>query len=112
MPVFCKQLKLGYVMQYSLTRQNVQLLTRRVRLLSLLLLLLRSPDRSLGFIILSEICCTCYWGFFFNPTIEVVSFRHRGWCMLGVFLSPALTRLEQERQDLLSPCDGMHVCTD
>ena len=37
--------------------------------------------------------------------------------MLGVFLFlffflPAFTRLEHERQDLLSPCDEMHVCTD
>ena len=49
---------------------------------------------------------------FFNPTIEVVTFRLRGSCMLGVFLSPALARLENEYQDLLSPCDGMRVCTD
>ena len=32
--------------------------------------------------------------------------------MLGVFLLPAFTRLGHECQDLLSPCDGMHVCTD
>ena len=32
--------------------------------------------------------------------------------MLGVFLLPAFTRLGHERQDLLSPCDWMHVCTD
>ena len=31
--------------------------------------------------------------------------------MLGVFLLPAFTRLGHERQDLLSPCDEMHVCT-
>ena len=49
---------------------------------------------------------------FFNPTIKVVTFRLRGWCMLGVFLLPAFTRLGHERQDLLSPCDEMHVCTD
>ena len=30
--------------------------------------------------------------------------------MLGVFLLPAFTRLGLECQDLLSPCDGMHVC--
>ena len=30
----------------------------------------------------------------------------------GVFLLPAFTRLGHERQDLLSPCDEMHVCTD
>ena len=46
----------------------------------------------------------------FNPNIEVVTFRLSGWCMLGVFLLPAFTRLGHEHQDLLSPCDGMHVC--
>ena len=65
----------------------------------------------------------CLWGssswvrflpmcLFFIPTIEVVIFRLRGWCMLGVFLLPAFTRLGHECQDLLSPCHGMHVCTD
>ena len=49
---------------------------------------------------------------FFNPTIKAVTFRLRGWCVLGVFLLPAFTRLGRERQDLLSPCDEMHVCTD
>ena len=49
---------------------------------------------------------------FFNPTIKVVTFRLRGWCVLGVFLLPAFTRLGHERQDLLSPCDEVHVCTD
>ena len=38
---------------------------------------------------------------FFNPTIKVVTFRLRGWCVLGVFLLPAFTRLGHERQDLL-----------
>ena len=32
--------------------------------------------------------------------------------MLGVFLLPAFTRLGHERQALLSPRDGTHVCTD
>ena len=32
--------------------------------------------------------------------------------MLGVFLVLAFIRLGHERQDLLSPCDGMHLCTD
>ena len=41
--------------------------------------------------------------------MKVVTFRLRGWCVLGVFL---FTRLGHERQDLLSPCDEMHVCTD
>ena len=49
---------------------------------------------------------------FFNPTIKVVTFRLRGWCVLGVFLLSAFTRQGHERQDLLSPCDEMHVCTD
>ena len=77
-------------------------------------------------------CCCCFFAFpsyisgvhtllgkifayvtvFFNPTIKVVTFRLRGWCVLGVFLLPAFTRLGHERQDLLSPCDEMHVCTD
>ena len=49
---------------------------------------------------------------FFNPTIEVATFRLHGSCMLGVFLLSAFTHLEHEYQDLLSPCDGMHVYTD
>ena len=49
---------------------------------------------------------------FLNPTIEVVTFRLCGWCMLGVFLLPAFTHLGHECQDLLSPCNAMHVCTD
>ena len=49
---------------------------------------------------------------FFNPTIKVVTFRLHGWCVLGVFLLPAFARLGHERQDLLSPCNEMHVCTD
>ena len=48
----------------------------------------------------------------FNPTIEVVTFCLSGWCMLGVFLLLAFTRLGHEHQDLLSPCNGMHVYTD
>ena len=32
--------------------------------------------------------------------------------MLGVFLLLGFTRLEDEHQDLLSSCNGMHVCTD
>ena len=49
---------------------------------------------------------------FFNPTIQVVTFRLRGRCMLGVFLLPAFPRLGRECQDLWSSYDGMHVCTD
>ena len=50
--------------------------------------------------------------FLFNPTTVVATFRLRVWCMLGVFLLPAFTRLGHERQDLFSPSDRMHVCTD
>ena len=32
--------------------------------------------------------------------------------MLSVFLLPAFACLEHGCQDLLSPCDGMHVCRD
>ena len=41
----------------------------------------------------------CMWPFF-NPTLEVVTFHLRGWCMLGVFLLQAFTFLGHERQDL------------
>ena len=47
--------------------------------------------------------CLRMWPFFFFfliPTIEVVIFRLRGWCMLGVFLLPAFTCLAHECQDL------------
>ena len=49
---------------------------------------------------------------FLNPVIEVVIFRLRGWCMLGVFLLSASICLGHECYALLSPCDGMHVYTD
>ena len=55
--------------------------------------------------------CLRMWPFF-NPTTEVVTFYLHGWCMLSVFSLPAFTRLGHECQDLLSLCDGMHVCTD
>ena len=71
---------------------------------------LRSPAISLGFTTFGWEFCVC--DRFFNPTIKVVTFRLRGWCVLGVFLLPAFTRLGHERQDLLSPCDEMHICTD
>ena len=48
----------------------------------------------------------------FNPTIEVATLRLRGWYMLGMFLLPTSTRLGHECQDVLSPCDGMHACSD
>ena len=52
-------------------------------LLLLLLLLLRSPAISLGFTIFGWDFCVC--DCFFNPTMKVVTFRLRGWCVLGVF---------------------------
>ena len=78
-------------------------------LLFFLLLLLGSPAISLEFDILGEIFA---YVTVFNPAIEVVTFCLRGWCMLGVFLLPAFTCLGHGYQDLLSPCDGMHVCKD
>ena len=79
----------------------------------ILLFFLRSPAISLGFTTFGWDFCVCdRFVFFFNPTIKVVTFRLRGWCVLGVLLLPAFTRLGHERQDLLSPCDEMHVCTD
>ena len=62
--------------------------------------------------IFAHVTVFCFLLFFFYPTIKVVTFRLRGWCVLGVFFLPAFTRLGHERQDLLSPCDEMHVCTD
>ena len=47
----------------------------------------------------------------FNQTSVVDTFRLHGWCMLGVFLLLAFTRLGHECQDFSSPCDGMHLCT-
>ena len=78
------------------------------------------PAISLVFTIFGEFCmCGRVYLFvvvvlfcFFTPTIEVVTFRLCGWCMLGVFLLPAFTRLGNECQELLGPCDGMHVYTD
>ena len=73
-----------------------------------------SSAKSLGFTILGEIFA--YMTAFCSPTIEVVTFRLHGWnvlgVVLGVFLLPAFTHLGHECSDLLSLCDGMHVCTD
>ena len=65
----------------------------------------------------------CLWGspfwvrflrmwLFLNPTIEIVPFRLREWCILGVILLLTFTSLAHECQDLWSPCARMHVCTD
>ena len=51
------------------------------------------PDLSQGFTPVGEIFAYLN---VFNPAIEVVTFRLRGWCMLGVFLLPAFTRLGHE----------------
>ena len=69
------------------------------------------PSYLWGSPLLGEIFCVCDH-FFLNPTIKVVTVRLRGWCVLGVFFLPAFTRPGHEHQDLLSPCDEMHVCTD
>ena len=72
------------------------------------------PAISLGFTIFGEIFAyVIVFGDFFYPTIEVVIFHLHGWCMLGVFLLAAFTCLGHECQDdLLGPCDGIHVYTD
>ena len=47
--------------------------------------------------------------------VTVFQSNHRGSYignMLGMFLLPAFTCLGHKRQDLLSPCDGTHACTD
>ena len=50
--------------------------------------------------------------FFFKESIQVVTFRLRGKCMVGVFLLPVFSQLGYDRRDLCSPSNGMHVCTD
>ena len=69
------------------------------------------PTVSLGFTILGGIFAYVTV-FLLSLTIEVVTFRFRGWCVLGVFLLPVFTRLEHECHDLLSPYDGIHTRTD
>ena len=49
--------------------------------------------------------------FLLNLPIEVITFCIHGWCMLGVFLLPVFTHRRHEYQNLVSPCDGLHVCT-
>ena len=110
-------------LEYIRTRLSLVLTTFKVAFVSPAVYPLKGTDsvrrqsssssafqaRPLGFTILGEIFAyvtVC------NPNIEVVTFRLRGWCMLGVSLLPAVTRLGHECQDVLSPRDGMHVCTD
>ena len=66
---------------------------------------------SLWFTILDDFF-VCVYVTVSNQNIEEVTFRLCGWCMLGVFLLLALTRLGHECQDLLSLCNGMYVCTN
>ena len=47
---------------------------------------------------------------FCNPTIEVVTFRLRGWCMLGVCLLPVFTRPGYERQGSLGVRAMEYLC--
>ena len=74
-----------------------------------LLLLLRFPAISLCEIFTYVAVFFC---FFFYQTVEVVTFRLCGWSMLRGFLLPAFPSRGHECQDLLTPCDGMHVCKD
>ena len=74
-----------------------------------LLLLLRSQLDLWGSPFLVKFLHT--WPFY-NPTRGAVTFCLCGWCMLGVSLLSAFTHLGHKCQDLLSPCDGIHVCTD
>ena len=57
------------------------------------------PAISLGFTIVGE---KFAYVTVFNPTIEVVTFRLHGWCMLGVLLLLAFTHLGHECQNFLS----------
>ena len=50
--------------------------------------------------------------FFWYLIKKVTTCRLLGWCMLGVFLLLASTPLGYQHEDLLSPCNGMHACTD
>ena len=70
---------------------------------------LLSPPFSLGFTILGEMF-TYVAVFVIQPLRKPHSVFVDGACC--VFLLPAFTRLGYECQDLLSPRDGMHVCTD
>ena len=68
---------------------------------------------TLTLILFSSSVCASYisgvhhlgWAFFacvFNQTIEAVTFRLHGWCMLGVFFVAGIHCLGHECQDLLS----------
>ena len=55
----------------------------------------------------------CIWQLWHleGEVIGVIAFCLHGWCMLGVFFLPASTSLGHECEDLLSPCDGVYVCS-
>ena len=61
----------------------------------LLFLLLRSQLYLWGSQFWVTFFCECFFVcfFFFHPTVEVVTISLRGWCILGVLLLPAFTRL-------------------
>ena len=50
--------------------------------------------------------------FFCNPTIKVVTFPSSWREQAGCVLLPVFTCPGHECQDLLSLCDGMHMCTE
>ena len=68
------------------------------------------PAISLGFTILDEILAYATVFCCFNPTIEVVTSRLRGWCVLDVFLLQAFTRRGHECQDIFSESVWWNAC--
>ena len=65
------------------------------------------PALSLGFTVFWWDFCVC--DFFLNPTIEVVTFRLRGWCMLGVVVAsihPSRTRMSGSAMEWMSTQTG------
>ena len=69
------------------------------------------PAIPLGFTIFGEIFV---YGtvFFFQSSCRGSHILSSWMVHAGVFLLPAFAHLGHECQGLLSPCDGMHVCTD
>ena len=53
------------------------------------------PAIALGFINLSEIFAYVTVWFFLNPTIEVVTFRLRGWCVFVAGIHPSRTSVSE-----------------
>ena len=48
---------------------------------------------------------------FFNPTIEVITFRLPGWCMLDVLLLPAFNHQGHECEVRATECTCAHILT-